>query len=414
VVQQALIVDDSKTARVVLGKMLTKHQFGVTMLESAEEALSYLQDHHPSVIFMDHMMPGMDGFDAVKVIKANPAKSSIPIVMHTTKQGDIYIGQAKALGAADILVKPASDSALSALFERLGVGGETESVFREQDMDTAAVELVSEVKGTAVNHQTTTSAGAIRATSETSPENTDLPDYTTEVVNNQSASLHKSSPDPIITDPLLASSAQASSNSAAFRLKLLLVLSLAMGLWVTWLYFLAQEQLETNKVERLALYKSIAWAINQQESYDYGELAMSGRRLELLQGLLPVLADAGFKGEVRIEGHIGAFCLANVVLDDGSMITVPAAADLPLSQCAQIGSSAREAMELSGRQSNYFTDYIQLARSAYPDINVEVVARGESFPAIAYPVNLEQISAGDWNSVALLNNRVQFELIASE
>ena len=97
--KSALIVDDSKSARVVLKRMLEVHELDVDTAESAESALEYLNDHRPDVIFMDHMMPGMDGFEAVTAIKNNPDTATIPIMMYTSQQGELYVGQARALGA---------------------------------------------------------------------------------------------------------------------------------------------------------------------------------------------------------------------------------------------------------------------------------------------------------------------------
>jgi CheY-like chemotaxis protein len=51
------------------------------------------------------MMPGMDGFQAVQSIKNNPRTSTIPILMYTSQEGDLYLGQARALGAAGVLPK---------------------------------------------------------------------------------------------------------------------------------------------------------------------------------------------------------------------------------------------------------------------------------------------------------------------
>ena len=67
--------------------------------------------HRPDVIFMDHMMPGMDGFQAVQAIKNNPRTATIPIMMYTSQEGELYVGQARALGAVGVLpkqVKPAT------------------------------------------------------------------------------------------------------------------------------------------------------------------------------------------------------------------------------------------------------------------------------------------------------------------
>jgi CheY-like chemotaxis protein len=85
--------------------MLEQHNLDVDMAESAEQALEYLGTHRPDVIFMDHLMPGMDGFQAVQAIKNNPRTATIPIMMYTSQEGDLYVGQARALGATGVLPK---------------------------------------------------------------------------------------------------------------------------------------------------------------------------------------------------------------------------------------------------------------------------------------------------------------------
>ena len=97
--KRALIVDDSRSARVILSRMLEQQGMTVDTAESAEQALEYLQRSRPDVIFMDHLMPGMDGLQAVKAIKENPATATIPIMMYTSQEGELYVGQARALGA---------------------------------------------------------------------------------------------------------------------------------------------------------------------------------------------------------------------------------------------------------------------------------------------------------------------------
>src|SRR5688572_24224283 len=103
--KRALIVDDSKSARVVLSRMLQKYGIDTDAVESAETAIEYLTQHRPDVIFMDHLMPGMDGFQAVQAIKNNPQTATIPIMMYTSQQGELYVGQARALGAIGVLPK---------------------------------------------------------------------------------------------------------------------------------------------------------------------------------------------------------------------------------------------------------------------------------------------------------------------
>lgn len=110
--RNALLVDDSKSARFVLGKLLQQHDFNVEMVASAEDALEFLATHKPDAIFMDHLMKGMDGLVATSVIKKNPATAHIPIVMCTSNDGEQYRAEAKLHGALGTLVKPPSDDKL--------------------------------------------------------------------------------------------------------------------------------------------------------------------------------------------------------------------------------------------------------------------------------------------------------------
>ena len=103
--KRALIVDDSKSARLFLSRILVQHAIEVETVESAEAAIEFLADHRPDVIFMDHQMPGMDGLQAVKAIKNNPITATIPIMMYTSQEGELYLGQARALGAVGVMPK---------------------------------------------------------------------------------------------------------------------------------------------------------------------------------------------------------------------------------------------------------------------------------------------------------------------
>ncbi|HWS75475.1 MAG TPA: response regulator, partial [Quisquiliibacterium sp.] len=103
--KRALIVDDSRSARVILSRMLEQHGMAVDTAESAEQALEYLHQQRPDVIFMDHLMPGMDGFQAVQAIKADAQTATIPLMMYTSQEGELYVSQARALGAVGVLPK---------------------------------------------------------------------------------------------------------------------------------------------------------------------------------------------------------------------------------------------------------------------------------------------------------------------
>src|SRR6202171_5527245 len=85
--KRALVVDDSKSARVILSRMLEKYDIEVDMAESAEQSIEYLKHNRPDAIFLDHLMPGVDGLQAVQAIKGNPQTAMIPIMMYTSQEG---------------------------------------------------------------------------------------------------------------------------------------------------------------------------------------------------------------------------------------------------------------------------------------------------------------------------------------
>ena len=118
-IKSALIVDDSKSARIMLQRLLEKMNVITLGVESAEEALTYLENQHPDIIFMDHMMPGMDGLEATQTIKRNPKTQGIPTIMYTSKEGDGYNTLAMSHGASGVLPKPANQQAVMAVIDSL-------------------------------------------------------------------------------------------------------------------------------------------------------------------------------------------------------------------------------------------------------------------------------------------------------
>lgn len=128
----ALVVDDSKLARYVLKEMLVKHGISVTTASSAEEALGLLCTLQPDVIFMDHMMPGMDGFQALHAIKSDPKTATIPTLMYTSREQscdkDVYFSQARALGAVGVLPKKLKPMELEKVLAQLKLLPGAESV----------------------------------------------------------------------------------------------------------------------------------------------------------------------------------------------------------------------------------------------------------------------------------------------
>jgi CheY-like chemotaxis protein len=133
--KRALVVDDSKSARAFLSRILERHEITVDAAESAEAAIDYLTRNRPDVIFMDHMMPGMDGFQAVQSIKNNPRTAAIPILMYTSQEGDLYLGQARALGAEGVLPKQIKQADVTKMLFQLQLVSDRRT--REQSLFTA-------------------------------------------------------------------------------------------------------------------------------------------------------------------------------------------------------------------------------------------------------------------------------------
>lgn len=115
----ALIVDDSKLARVALKRKLEQRGLQIVMAEDARQALDLLQSTPIDIVFMDHLMPEMDGFQATQEIKANTATAHLPVIMCSGKEKQGYLEEARAIGASNVLPKPAETAAIEAVFAGL-------------------------------------------------------------------------------------------------------------------------------------------------------------------------------------------------------------------------------------------------------------------------------------------------------
>lgn len=104
--RKALVVDDSKSARFALRRFLEGREFDVDTAESADEAYRYLEDHAPEVIFLDHTMPGCDGFDVLAEIKHDPRTQKIPVIICSSNEGKDFARKASDRGALGVLPKP--------------------------------------------------------------------------------------------------------------------------------------------------------------------------------------------------------------------------------------------------------------------------------------------------------------------
>jgi len=117
--KSVLLVDDSKSARFFLRNLLKHLDIEVEMAETGEQALEMLKKVTPDIVFMDHLMPGIDGFETTQAIKSNPSTAHIPVVMCTSNEGEDYIREAKSIGAFGILPKPPTEAKVKEVLQAI-------------------------------------------------------------------------------------------------------------------------------------------------------------------------------------------------------------------------------------------------------------------------------------------------------
>ncbi|MEK9968260.1 MAG: PleD family two-component system response regulator [Ferrovibrio sp.] len=109
-----LVVDDIRTNIKVLEAKLTSEYYEVIAASSGPEALDAAAGHKPDLILLDVMMPGMDGFEVCRRLKANPDTAHIPVIMVTALGDPEDRVQGLSAGADDFLTKPVDDISMFA------------------------------------------------------------------------------------------------------------------------------------------------------------------------------------------------------------------------------------------------------------------------------------------------------------
>lgn len=113
-ISRILVVDDSPTERFFLSELLVKNGYLVSMAESGEEAVAQAKQTLPDLIVMDVVMPGMNGYQATRMITKEEATKHIPVIMCTTKGQETDKIWGLRQGAQDYLVKPVNGQELLA------------------------------------------------------------------------------------------------------------------------------------------------------------------------------------------------------------------------------------------------------------------------------------------------------------
>jgi len=101
-----LIVDDADGNLRLLESLLRKERISIRRASNGEEALAAIAAEHPDLVLMDVMMPALDGFEACRRIKSDPATRLIPVVLVTALQDQDSRLRGLDVGADDFLSKP--------------------------------------------------------------------------------------------------------------------------------------------------------------------------------------------------------------------------------------------------------------------------------------------------------------------
>jgi CheY-like chemotaxis protein len=469
--KRALIVDDSRSARVILSRMLEQHGLAVDTAESAEQALEYLRQNRPDVIFMDHLMPGMDGFQAVQAIKGDPQTATIPLMMYTSQEGELYVSQARALGAVGVLPKTVRPVDVSRVLYQLHLLPD-----RRQQRSPLFDAAAAAAQAAAGEAEATVAAGAAPAgaagpaaqlalsipAAALSELQGGLRTSLQQVLKDQLAEQRRftlatfeafarrmsgeikegmaKAPDPPPAEPVLPAPAPTPWWPVALTALLAAVPAAVLG----FLYWQAAErnaslarELAQSRDEAAAAVAAAATAEREAaaavaaavpaealripvagspdgpaavEFVPYGEVPLGGARLERLRELAATLEAQGFKGRIVAETFIGDFCLSGSV-GEGFQ---PAEAALPTKRCDLVGNPFEDGLSAAQRQSVAFANFAATLRQRSGGaIEIETANAGRRSP-VMYPEQGESSTAGDWNAVAAKNNRVEFRMVPAE
>jgi twitching motility two-component system response regulator PilG len=113
---KVMVIDDSKTIRRTAETLLKKAGCDVVTATDGFEALAVIADNHPDVIFVDIMMPRLDGYQTCALIKHNEMFRHVPVIMLSSKDGLFDRARGRLVGSDQYLTKPFSrDELLEAI-----------------------------------------------------------------------------------------------------------------------------------------------------------------------------------------------------------------------------------------------------------------------------------------------------------
>jgi CheY-like chemotaxis protein len=423
--KRALIVDDSKSARLFLSRILEKYQLDVDTTETAELAIDYLGHHRPDVIFMDHLMPGMDGFQALQAIKNNPQTATIPIMMYTSQEGELYLGQARALGAVGVLPKQIKQADVSKVLYQLHLVPDrrtsVQSSFRPLTVD--PLDDTASATATTGTHAAITDA-ALRA------ELAELRHGLTAHIDNQferiGADLRALVRDAWVHEaPVPLPSAGPRSWGWVVATVALAAAIVSTALWQHELNLQraapvggaalvhAQAPAQTPAAAHAhadAPKTGAATAVRAEpviEPVPYGEDPLGGVRFEKVSQLLYRLAAEKYSGAVEIKSFPGRFCLVGNAADGYSL----APDEMLFTKCDAVGNPREGAQLPAQRVSLPFANLLgEIRHTTRGALDVQLTAGDAAATAVPYPQVSPDLTAGAWNRAGSANNRIEIRL----
>lgn len=426
--KRALVVDDSRSARVILSRMLEVHGMHVDTAESGEQALEYLNATKPDVVFMDHLMPGMDGFETVKAIKRDSKTAAIPVMMYTSQEGDAYLREARSLGAAGVLSKTLMPSDVARALYQLKLLPD------RRDMHVAPSGAA--VPPLSISQPLPTYRPSV-VPPPSSPEDSQAAprDQLAELKRSLEASLEQAARrignelrSSIQLPPQLPDASPTRAKTPRALIAALVVFALlpmlvsAVLLWNIFeagkmqldqanarLGIVVAEQQAQIEALRSELRKRSAGESGDLSSarteivpIPYGEAPLSGPRVEHVKKTLERLQAEGFKGRVKVEYFSADFCLAR-----GPVGLAPAAAETLQRKCELIGNPFDDALTAGQRQSSEYAGIVTNAGQVSRGTIQITTLNGGRKQAIAYPAQSETLTAGAWNQAASRNQRLE-------
>jgi CheY-like chemotaxis protein len=437
--KRALIVDDSRSARVILGRMLEGYALQVDSSESAELALEYLRQTKPDVIFMDHLMPGMDGFQAIQAIKSDPGTATIPVVMYTSQEGELYVSQARALGAVGVLPKTVKQADVSRVLYQLRLLPDRRDsrVATVSSTDSAGgVEISPPAQVSSREFETAIRAALAPALKEQSLElrrffAAGMEAFARRLGEGKAANGAAASPAVEVISPTPTPEPPQPPPSRWPLVAGIAALALLPTIVLALLYLRTAETtkdlmqsnarlstvVQEQQLQIAALQKAATTAAATQaasnlannpeiEPVPYGETPLSGPRLEKFRDMIERLRSQGFHGKIKVVTYVGDFCLTGSGIEGYSM----ANDEIPYKRCDQVGNPYEDGLAPAQRQSLAFANLLATIRQQVGDaLSIEVTHAGRR-PAAPYPEGdrLAKVTAGEWNRIAAQNNRVEF------